>query len=115
MKNDDDDENNDKNEDIKNGLLDDFNDLILFGFSENPFKAQNLSIDRRFKTVFWFRPTVCSKTKMTGCKFSFLSRLIYAVVNLTHCLTQETRFPTPCYQLGHDKTGGLLWFLFTVI
>ncbi len=52
MKNDDDDENNDKNEDIKNGLLDDFNDLILFGFSENPFKAQNLSIDRRFKTVF---------------------------------------------------------------
>ena len=58
MKNDDDDENNDKNEDIKNGLLDDFNDLILFGFSENPFKAPNLSIDRRLKTVFWFRPTV---------------------------------------------------------
>ena len=49
VKNDDDD---DKIEDIKNGLLDDFNDLILFGFSENPFKAQNLSIDRRFKTVF---------------------------------------------------------------
>ena len=47
MKNDDDDENNDKNEDIKNGLLDDFNDLILFGFSENPFKAPNLSFDRR--------------------------------------------------------------------
>ena len=46
VKNDDDYENND------NGLLDDFNDLILFGFSENPFKAQNLSIDRRFKTVF---------------------------------------------------------------
>ena len=58
MKNDDDDENNDKNEDIKNGLLDDFNDLISFGFSENPFKAPNLSIDRRLKTVFWFRPTV---------------------------------------------------------
>ena len=50
MKNDD--ENNDKNEDIKNSLFDDFNDLILFGFSENPFKALNLSIDRRFKTVF---------------------------------------------------------------
>ena len=60
VKNDDDDENNDKIEDIKNGLLDDFNDLILFGFSENPFKAQNLSIDRRFKTVFWFRTTVYS-------------------------------------------------------
>ena len=58
VKNDDDDENNDKIEDIKNGLLDDFNDLILFGFSENPFKAPNLSIDRRFKTVFWFRTTV---------------------------------------------------------
>ena len=58
MKNDDDDENNDKSEDIKNGLLNDFNDLIFFGFSENPFKAPNLSIDRRFKTVFWFRPTV---------------------------------------------------------
>ena len=28
VKNDDDDENNDKIEDIKNGLLDDFNDLI---------------------------------------------------------------------------------------
>ena len=52
VKNDDDDENNDKIEDIKNGLLDDFNDLILFRFSENPFKAPNLSIDRRFKTVF---------------------------------------------------------------
>ena len=52
MKNDDDDENNDKNEDIKNGLLDDFNDLISFEFSENPFKAPNLSIDRRFITVF---------------------------------------------------------------
>ena len=58
VKNDDDYENNDKIEDIKNGLLDDFNDLILFGFSENPFKAPNLSIDRRLKTVFWFRPTV---------------------------------------------------------
>ena len=58
MKNDDDDENNDKSEDIKNGLLNDFNDLIFFGFSENPFKAPNLSFDRRFKTVFWFRPTV---------------------------------------------------------
>ena len=52
MKNDDDDENNDKSEDIKNGLLNDFTDLIFFGFSENPFKAPNLSIDRRFKTVF---------------------------------------------------------------
>ena len=52
MKNDDDDENNDKSEDIKNGLLNDFNDLIFFGFSENPFKAPNLSSDRRFKTVF---------------------------------------------------------------
>ena len=61
VKNDDDYENNDKIEDIKNGLLDDFNDLILFGFSENPFKAPNLSIDRRLKTVFWFRPTVPSK------------------------------------------------------
>ena len=59
MKNDDDDENNDKNEDIKIGLLDDFNDLILFGFSENAFKEPNLSIDRPFTTVFWFRPTVC--------------------------------------------------------
>ena len=58
VKNDDDDENNDKIEDIKNGLLDDFNDLISFEFSENPFKAPNLSIDRRLKTVFWFRPTV---------------------------------------------------------
>ena len=56
MKNDD--ENNDKSEDIKNGLLNDFNDLIFFGFSENPFKAPNLSFDRRFKTVFWFRTTV---------------------------------------------------------
>ena len=60
MKNDDDDENNDKSEDIKNGLLNDFNDLIFFGFSENPFKAPNLSFDRRFKTVFWFRTTVYS-------------------------------------------------------
>ena len=59
VKNDDDYENNDKIEDIKNGLLDDFNDLISFEFSENPFKAPNLSIDRRLKTVFWFRPTVC--------------------------------------------------------
>ena len=58
VKNDDDDENNDKIEDIKNGLLDDFNDLILFGFLENPFKEPNLCIDRRFKTVFRFRPTV---------------------------------------------------------
>ena len=58
VKNDDDYENNDKIEDIKNGLLDDFNDLISFEFSENPFKAPNLSIDRRLKTVFWFRPTV---------------------------------------------------------
>ena len=58
MKNDDDDENNDKSEDIKNGLLNDFNDLIFFGFSENPFKAPNLNFDRRFKTVFWFRTTV---------------------------------------------------------
>ena len=58
VKNYDDDENNDKSEDIKNGLLNDFNDLIFFGFSENPFKAPNLSFDRRFKTVFWFRPTV---------------------------------------------------------
>ena len=62
MKNDDDDENNDKSEDIKNGLLNDFNDLIFFGFSENPFKAPNLSFDRRFKTVFWFRPTVLQWT-----------------------------------------------------
>ena len=60
VKNDDDYENNDKIEDIKNGLLDDFNDLISFEFSENPFKAPNLSIDRRLKTVFWFRPTVYS-------------------------------------------------------
>ena len=60
VKNYDDDENNDKSEDIKNGLLNDFNDLIFFGFSENPFKAPNLSFDRRFKTVFWFRTTVCS-------------------------------------------------------
>ena len=60
VKNDDDDENNDKIEDIKNGLLDDFNDLISFEFSENPFKAPNLSIDRRLKTVFWFRPTMYS-------------------------------------------------------
>ena len=71
MKNDDDDENNDKNEDIKNGLLDDFNDLILFGFSENPFKAPNLSIDRRFKTLFWFRITVRSNIlqvkQVLGC------------------------------------------------
>ena len=58
VKNYDDDENNDKSEDIKNGLLNDFNDLIFFGFSENPFKAPNLSFDRRFKTVFWFRTTV---------------------------------------------------------
>ena len=60
VKNYDDDENNDKSEDIKNGLLNDFNDLIFFGFSENPFKAPNLSFDRRFKTVFWFRTTVTS-------------------------------------------------------
>ena len=60
VKNYDDDENNDKSEDIKNGLLDDFNNLIFFGFSENPFKAPNLSFDRRFKTVFWFRTTVYS-------------------------------------------------------
>ena len=60
VKNYDDDENNDKSEDIKIGLLNDFNDLIFFGFSENPFKAPNLSFDRRFKTVFWFRTTVYS-------------------------------------------------------
>ena len=66
MKNDDDDENNDKSEDIKNGLLNDFNDLIFFGFSENPFKAPNLSSDRRFKTVFWFRPTVSRITYYHG-------------------------------------------------
>ena len=65
MKNDDDDENNDKSEDIKNGLLNDFNDLIFFGFSENPFKAPNLSFDRRFKTVFWFRTTVYINWQVT--------------------------------------------------
>ena len=63
VKNYDDDENNDKSEDIKNGLLDDFNNLIFFGFSENPFKAPNLSFDRRFKTVFWFRPTVSTNAE----------------------------------------------------
>ena len=57
---DDDDENNDKIEDIKIGLLDDFDDLIFFGFLATAFKKPNLSIDRRFKTVFWFRPTVPS-------------------------------------------------------
>ena len=62
VKNYDNDENNDKSKDIKNGLLDDFNNLIFFGFSENPFKAPNLSIDRRFKTIFWFRPTVFRTT-----------------------------------------------------
>ena len=70
MKNDDDDENNDKSEDIKNGLLNDFNDLIFFGFSENPFKAPNLSIDRRLKTVFWFRPTVSNIASKTALVLS---------------------------------------------
>ena len=50
----------------KNGLLNDFNDLIFFGFSENPFKAPNLSFDRRFKTVFWFRTTVYSVLFLAG-------------------------------------------------
>ena len=58
VKNDDDHENNDKIKDIKIGLLDDFNDLIFIGFLANSFKKPNLSIDRRLKTVFWFRPTV---------------------------------------------------------
>ena len=71
MKNDDDDENNDKSEDIKNGLLNDFNDLIFFGFSENPFKAPNLSFDRRFKTVFWFRTTVYGRC-ILDIKYIFL-------------------------------------------
>ena len=80
VKNYDDDENNDKSEDIKNGLLNDFNDLIFFGFSENPFKAPNLSFDRRFKTVFWFRTTVCNmvavpgKGQVTSCHLAFLWR-----------------------------------------
>ena len=46
------------------------NDLVLFGFSTNPFKAPNLRIDRRFETVFWFRPTVSNIASKTALVLS---------------------------------------------
>ena len=87
VKNYDDDENNDKSEDIKNGLLNDFNDLIFFGFSENPFKAPNLSFDRRFKTVYWFRTTVSSEhldISIPGSQLltGFFSEILFRIQNI---------------------------------
>ena len=40
VKNYDDDENNDKNEDIKIASLNDFDVLIFFGFTRNAFKTK---------------------------------------------------------------------------
>ena len=88
VKNYDDDENNDKSEDIKNGLLDDFNNLIFFGFSENPFKAPNLSFDRRFKTVFWFRPTVYSRAQLVLQGDQFRNKILSPFPCLLACTTK---------------------------
>ena len=58
MENDGYDDNNDNDENITIGSLEDFADLIFFLFSWNAFKNPNGIIDGRPKTCFWLRPAV---------------------------------------------------------
>ena len=60
MENDGYDDNNDNDENITIGSLEDFADLIFFLFSWNAFKNPNGIIDGRPKTCFWLRPAVYS-------------------------------------------------------
>ena len=61
MENDGYDDNNDNDENITIGSLEDFADLIFFLFSWNAFKNPNGIIDGRPKTCFWLRPAVWRK------------------------------------------------------
>ena len=58
MENDGYDDNNDNDENITIGSLEDFADLIFFLFSWNAFKNPNGIIDGRPKTCFWLRRAV---------------------------------------------------------